>query len=343
MSFISNITHNATMHYWSKKLKGKWIRLAFLWLKNIEIDVFYKHKQQEKHTNNSKTQTNIRDFYKLKTLNFKKRAEIDSKDKEHIAVICPFFITDSFSYQQLLNFLESLQKQTLPPAYVFLIDDASPLPYSLPSIQNMQVIRLEKNMGPAYARNRGIEALQKLKLESSFDTSIVAFSDSDVVLSKNWLEEIFLGFKQNSQAFGLSGITQSLGKTIFDAYHNINGTLNGRILQEYDSLLYAPTCNLALLFRCLDDVYFDEDFPHAAGEDIHLCFNLLQKGYRIMLHKDMRVFHDFGYMPYTFFSNLKKFKQLFAKYAKGEKILLQKIPNYYDFLDKSIEIQSIES
>lgn len=330
MSFVTNITHNETMHYWRKKLKGKWYKWIFLFLKNLEIDIFCKNIE----TIDKSIKSNIDD---KKVLNFKKNNNINPSDKEHIAVICPFFITDTISLNQLLRFIESLNNQILPPSIVILIDDASPFPYILPPSSNTKLIRLEHNKGPAYARNVGIKVLQK---DSLLNIKIIAFSDSDVIVSKNWLEQVFLGFVDNPDAFGISGITKSLGNTLFDIYHDINGTLNGRMLQDYNTLLYAPTCNLALLFSCFECVSFDEDFPNAAGEDIVLCFYLMQNGYRIAYNSNMIVYHDFNYTPYNFIMNLKKMKKLFKKYAKGEKLLLSKIPNYYDFLNKSIEIQN---
>lgn len=333
MSFISNMTHNETMSYWSKKLKGKWYKWIFLFLKNIEIDAFMEESGAIDKNRKSKLRKRI--------LTFKENNNICPNNKECIALICPFFITDTISFNKLLRFIESINNQTLPPKMVILIDDASPFSYNLQLLPNTKLIQLKQNKGPAHARNVGIKILQKLQNDSLLNIKIIAFSDSDVLLPQEWLEQVFLGFVNNQNTFGISGITKSLGHTLFDIYHNINGTLNGRFLQDYNTLLYAPTCNLALCFSCFEHISFDEDFPDAAGEDIALCFKLMQNGYRIICNENMIVYHDFGYIPYNFVFNLEKMKKLFKKYAKGEKILLSKIPHYYDFLNKSVEIQSL--
>jgi len=38
--------------------------------------------------------------------------------------------------------------------------------------------------------------------------------------------------------------------------------------------------------------------------------------------------------------NLKRFREQFKKYGQGEKYLLKEIPNYYDYFDRTEEIQT---
>lgn len=330
MSFIYNISQNDTMKYWGKKLQGKWYRWLFLLTKNIEIDIFLKNHSAKSNLENKdiKIQLHHNDY----------KNNIIESDENSIVVVVPFFIKDNIGFKQLLNLIKSLQEQTLKPKATILVDDCSSFKeYKLPEIDSsFEIIKLEKNNGPAYARNVGIEiAITK------YNAKIIAFTDSDVIVSREWIENIFNGFKNYPKATALSGNTYSLGHTWFDKYHDINGTLNGRFLKDTNILLYAPTCNLAIIADILSNIKFNTDFTFSAAEDIHLCFQLLKQNNHIFYNKNMTVYHDFGYSPFRLIKNYTMFKKLFFKYARGENILLDKIPDYYSYLELSKEISNI--
>jgi glycosyltransferase involved in cell wall biosynthesis len=63
--------------------------------------------------------------------------------------------------------LDSVFAQTLPPLEIIVVDDASPTPVTADGVR---VLRLERNVGPAEARNAGWEAARG---------TYVAFLDSD--------------------------------------------------------------------------------------------------------------------------------------------------------------------
>lgn len=54
----------------------------------------------------------------------------------------------------------------------------------------------------------------------------------------------------------------------------------------------------------------------------------------------MLIKHDFAYTS-NIFANLDRFKKQFIRYAKGEKILLQKNPEYYIYFNDTEEITSL--
>ena len=167
---------------------------------------------------------------------------------------------------------------------------------------------------------------------------IIAFTDSDVILPVNWTENILKGFIGNREYQILSGKTISYRNTWFDFYHNINGTLNGRRFKNSKQLLYGPTCNLAIEAKILDNIRFSLEFPLAAGEDIEFCFRLLESGYNIGHVPNLVIYHDFGYKSLRFYKNKKSFIKQFVKYAKGEKVLLKCIPEYYHYMSETREI-----
>lgn len=337
MSFAHNMLNNDTMKYWSKKLNGKWYKFPFLWLKSIEIDTFISnlnYNASKQDNIESKKCNNINIPQTIKTHN-----NIKENDKNNIVLICPFYIKDSTDVKNLYALLESICTQTLKPLAVILIDDGSFMQYDIFKYKNIHFItfiKLDSNNGPANARNVGLEYAFK-----HYNPKIISFIDSDCILPKDYILNVFDGFIKKSYAFGLSGITYSFGKSIFDKYHNINGTLNGRyFIESKDSnlLLYAPTCNISFVASSIESLRFNTDFPNAASEDIYFCFEFLQKGFYLTYIDSMILYHNFNYKAFCFFYNLKKFKNLFKKYAMGEKILLEKIPNYYSYLDKTSEI-----
>lgn len=98
----------------------------------------------------------------------------------HVSVVVP-----SWNGRRLLTpCLESLRRQTVPPAGVVVIDngstDGSPamLARSFPEVE---VIRLERNRGFAAAVNVGIRATE---------TSLVALLNNDAVAEPGWLEAL---------------------------------------------------------------------------------------------------------------------------------------------------------
>jgi GT2 family glycosyltransferase len=137
----------------------------------------------------------------------------------------------------------------------------------------------------------------------------------------------------------LSGSTFSADKHWFGTYHNINGTLNGRVFRQSERLLYGTTANLALTDSVARIIHFNENFPIAAGEDIEFCFHANTKGFAIKHVPSMTVFHNYGYSN-DFVDNLKRFRGLFKKYGQGEKILLREIPQYYTYFMRTVEIPS---
>ena len=63
-------------------------------------------------------------------------------------------------------------------------------------------------------------------------------------------------------------------------------------------------------------------------------------GFAIKHIPDMIVHHNFGYNS-SALKNIKRFMKLFSKYGKGEKIVIEKIPYYYEYFNRTFEIPSI--
>jgi len=216
----------------------------------------------------------------------------------------------------MLRKLVSLVENDPGIDHVIIVDDCSPLKYDLhPYVKiGREQIKLRSNRGPAHARNIGIERSFELGATNLF------FTDHDCELMPGW-GMAFENFLANNPYSIAGGITLSAGNTILDRYHNINGTLNGRLVIGKDELLYAPSCNLAMRACVSMDFRFDESFPNAAGEDVDFCLRA-RNMYNIGLCREAVVHHNWGYR--STISGLPKFVQTFSKYKAANSLLRSK-------------------
>lgn len=315
MSSLSNLPYGKILNYWYEKLKGKSYRYKFLLTKTVEVFTF------KSHSGNNSNKHNYIDFPVAK--------KNTVPDNPKLSIVVATYVKSEKDKQNLSNLIQSIERQTLNLSDVIIVDDCSPINFTFP--HNIKVKRLQKNSGPAKARNIG----KKIAIDNGSD--IIAFTDTDCILSENWLSTITQSFIDNKDFQILSGDTQAFDQGWFGTYHNINGTLNGRQLKITDRLLYGTTANLAITREVAEQVDFNENFPLAAAEDIEFCFNANKQGFAIKYVPTMTVFHNYGFNG-QLFKNLKRFKQQFKKYGQGEKILLKEIPNYYAYFDRTKEI-----
>ncbi len=202
---------------------------------------------------------------------------------------------------------------------VVVVDDASPVrPPRLTG--RVEVLALARNAGPAAARNRGIERALELGARA------VLFTDHDCVCQPGWAAALLAALGAGHVA--ASGVTRSLGRSWLDRYQDWAGALNGRwALPGHDTLLYGPSCNLAVRSDAVSRVRFDERFPTAAGEDYDFCHRLRRLG-TIAFAPGAVVRHDFGY-PGTL-RGLPRFLRQVRRYAAADALLWEKHPELRD-------------
>ena len=315
MSSLSNLPYGKILDYWYEKLSGNKFRTRFILTKVIEVFSF--------KNSGAKNRKNY------EYIEFPKSRKNEVPLKPIISAVIPAYIKTEKDAKDLKNLISSLENQTLKPNYIILIDDCSPLTYSYSN--SVSFYKLDKNSGPAKARNVGKEiALQ-------YYSDIIAFTDSDCIVNENWIHCIFNSFINKRDFNILSGNTISYDHHWYGLYHNINGTLNGRQLINTDRLLYGTTANLAITSQVAANVHFNENFPFAAGEDIEFCFWSNKKGFAIKHIPEMVVQHNYGYSK-NYLDSFNRFRKLFRKYGQGEKILLKEIPEYYAYFDRTSEI-----
>jgi GT2 family glycosyltransferase len=229
-----------------------------------------------------------------------------------IAVI-PAYLAHPHEPAQLQRCAAALAVQPLVRR-VLVVDDGSPLPFPpLPPV--VELLRQDRNRGPAAARNRGLaRALE-------FAPEAVLFTDVDCIPTPGWAEAMRAQLKVDG-VVAAGGVTRSHGTTLLDRYHDFNGTLNGRwILPDRAGLLYAPTCNLAVRSSALADLRFDERL--ITGEDVDFCRQLKAHG-TIALAPRAVIHHDYAYGSTR--RGLKRFLRMFQRYGEGDWLLWSKHP-----------------
>ncbi|MFT3845764.1 MAG: glycosyltransferase [Lacibacter sp.] len=223
------------------------------------------------------------------------------------ALIIPCYIKTQWDVDCLNRLLNSVAAQTKPFHKVYLIDDLSPFSYEVEH-QFVEQVKLQQNAGPACARNAGIEKALAAGCQYLF------FTDHDCILDKEW-NNAMSSFLERTEFAAIGGMTYSWGKTIYDYYHNINGTLAGKwLLPERKELWYMPSLNFGMKAYAAEEFPFDERFPTAAGEDVDLCLRLRSK-YKIGFCAAAVLWHDYGYK--NFISGFRRFVNLFKKYKSS--------------------------
>jgi len=188
---------------------------------------------------------------------------------------------------------------------VIVVDDASP--NSLAPVvsqfpeMDIRYIRLEKNQGPAAARNAGVEC-------SKFD--LVAFTDNDCLPSMDWLVHLFQAIHDApARIAGVGGRVAAAGKDVISEYYDYHKILDPWFYrgQHY----YITTANAVFRRHLLRLVGgFDETVKAAGGEDPGLCFKLLNAGYSLGYAPQAVVTHR--YQP-----TLRSFMRTFFRYGHG--------------------------
>jgi len=223
------------------------------------------------------------------------------------ALIIPCYIKSQWDIDCFNRLFDSIQTQTKQFDKVYLIDDASPLTYKLRH-DFVEHIKLKENGGPAKARNVGIDKALSLNIQH------LLFTDHDCILDKEWNEQM-TSFLDRTEFAAVGGMTYSFGKTIYDYYHDINGTLAGKwLLPDRKELWYMPSLNFGMKAFAADEFPFDERFPTAAGEDVDLCLRLRSK-YKIGFCPTAKLWHDYGYK--NSITGFNKFVRLFKKYKSS--------------------------
>ena len=166
------------------------------------------------------------------------------------------------------------------PHGAVLVDDGSPVPVSGASL------RLERNRGPSAARNAGL---------ADVTTPLVAFVDTDVELTDDWLAPLLRHFADPKVALVAPRVTTAASASPVTWYERNNSPLDlgpdpARV-RAGSRVSYVPAAAIVCRVEALRDVGgFDESLR--AGEDVDLVWRLDEAGWRCRYEPASEVRHD---------------------------------------------------
>lgn len=205
--------------------------------------------------------------------------------------------------QFLSRCLETVFNSTYKNIEVIVVDNGS-VDNSLPETKakfndtRLKLIALEKNFGPAYARNRGIEIAQG---------KYIAFLDNDTETEKDWIEKPVQVMEEDEKI----GVCQCKLLLLKDpqkldyvgdylsqfGFLVQKATANEIDKGQYDSnfeILSAKSAAMIVRKELIDKTGgFDEDY-FIYVEETDLCWRGWLAGYKAIFVPESRVYHLFG-------------------------------------------------
>ena len=175
--------------------------------------------------------------------------------------------------------------------HVVIVDDGSSTPIRLDDFAgahtDVDIIRHPQSKGPAAARNTGLAACK---------TGYVAFLDSDVVPRRGWLEALLGHFCDPTVALVAPRIV-GLAQTdhLVARYEAVRSSLDlgqrEAPVIPYTSVSYVPSAAIICRTTALREIDgFDETMR--SGEDVDLCWRLVEAGARLRYEPIAQVAHD---------------------------------------------------
>jgi mycofactocin system glycosyltransferase len=175
--------------------------------------------------------------------------------------------------------------------HIIVVDDGSATPIKPDDFvgvhSEIEVLRHPHSKGAAAARNTGLAACT---------TGFVAFLDSDVVPRRGWLEALLGHFCDPTVALvapRIVGLAQS--DHLVARYEAVRSSLDlgqrEAPVMPYTTVSYVPSAAIICRTSTLRDIGgFDESLQ--SGEDVDLCWRLVEAGARLRYEPIAVVAHD---------------------------------------------------
>jgi glycosyltransferase involved in cell wall biosynthesis len=205
-----------------------------------------------------------------------------------ISVIIPAHDAEKYIEKCLL----SLADQTFRDFETIVVDDHSQDNTFAIASRYSKVIKSSVNIGEGAARNLGAKQAQG---------DILAFTDADVILPKDWLSRIIYDMETRNVKCVGAGYSGSSGDSFMERFACLELAYRRKDMPEF-----VPTI-VSNNFACERNVFFESGgFPDKLKcEDMRLSFKISRK-YPIFWDKDNGVLHHFrpslaGYLKQQFF------------------------------------------
>ncbi|MFD8340145.1 mycofactocin biosynthesis glycosyltransferase MftF [Streptomyces solisilvae] len=173
---------------------------------------------------------------------------------------------------------------------VIVVDDASRRPEEVAAVaarHGAQLVSLRRNLGPAGARNAGLRLVT---------TPYVVFADSDVVLAPDTVPTLLRHFTDPHVAMAvprISGLSTAASSRWIGRYEEVRSSLDlGRhpaAVRPGTPVSWASTACVVARTDALRDG-FDEELR--VGEDVDMCWRLIENGWRLRYEPEVEVAHE---------------------------------------------------
>lgn len=211
--------------------------------------------------------------------------------------------------------LKSLQNLHYPDYEVIFVDDGSKdnsqeIVKKFPSVRNIY----QENKGLSVARNVGIAASTG---------EIVAFTDSDCMVDRDWLYFLVQTLRSgNFAAVGGPNISPPATNWVHATVGAAPGSPSHVLLTDTVAE-HVPGCNMAYYKWVLDQIGgFDPEY-RKAGDDVDVCWRIMQLGHQIGFSPAAVVWHYRRFEVKTYFSQQRG-------YGEAEALLRYKHLQYFD-------------
>ena len=172
--------------------------------------------------------------------------------------------------------------------HLIVVDDCSRDPTPVADVAHRygaELISLERNLGPAGARNAGLAAVI---------TPYVLFVDSDIVLTVEAVGQLLKHFHDPQVAavapriLGLEGNTGWIGR-YEAACSSLDLGDNSALVRPGSQVSWVPSAVLVARVEALGDGF---ENTMTVGEDVDLVWRLADSGWRVRYHADIVARHD---------------------------------------------------
>ncbi len=213
--------------------------------------------------------------------------------------------------------LQSLQHLNYPNYEVILVDDGSTDDTPQIAARHPEVRPIHQpNLGLSAARNTGIRAATG---------DIVAFTDSDCRVDEDWLHYLIGDLlKTDAAAIGGHNFPPPEDNWVAAAVAASPGGPAHVMLNDRDAE-HIPGCNMAFWKWSLDEIEGFDPIYRAAGDDVDVCWRIMDSGHKIAFSHAGFVWH---YRRNTVAAYLKQQRG----YGVAEVLLRFKHPRYFNNL-----------
>ncbi len=213
--------------------------------------------------------------------------------------------------------LDSLRHVNYPDYEVILVDDGSTDDTARIAAHYPEIRRIHQpNLGLSAARNTGIQAATG---------EIVAFTDSDCRVDEDWLYYLVSDLLK-TDACGIGGHNfpppddNAIAACVAVAP---GGPAHVMLDDRYAE--HIPGCNMAFWKWALTEIEGFDPIYRAAGDDVDVCWRLLQRGYKIS-------FSHAGFVWHYRRNTVEAYLNQQAGYGVAEALLRHKHPEYFNSL-----------